>query len=1124
MAWSSSPDWNGLYKGDDAIINEVKKRWNYCQEWESQTRLWFELDTKFAEGDSRNMYQWDTWVSGDRIANRRPCLTINKTRQHNLLIINDAKQNKPGVNIRPVGESASFEAAQVFQEVVRHIEYISNAESVYDSATEFQVKGGFGYWRVCTDYISPKSRSQEIYIKRIKDPRSVYLDPDIDEVDGSDAAYGFIFEDVAKDLYDRLYPKFKDVGGSALWANSNDGWLVKHHVRVAEYYRKTQKEERACSFTNPATGELVEEFYRLLTPDQKIYFDNMSDAEKGLDDSEKTVFERPSVSEDIEWFKIAGNTIIDRGKWLGKYIPIVRLIGSETVIDGVLDRKGHTRAMLDAQRVYNINTPLALDTKLPTPNGWTTMGEVKVGDWLFDENGKPVEVAGTSPVFINRDCYKVEFTDNSHIIADAKHLWTVEERGKRIRGGLEWLNKTIPTEELISKKHFIWATKPLRLEEKSLPIHPYLLGAWLGDGDTANPRITASKDDVEEMRSIIAECGYSIGPAKLSNYGACSFTVYGMRSTFANLNLLGNKHIPVEYLRASEEQRLMLLRGLMDTDGCYSKQFNRCIFTNGNFELISSVCELLRSLGIRFIRQEVVAAARKFPNGETYNCKAAAHISFTVDPWVKVFELFRKAEPQTEHRIVHERRSKRHGIKSITKIASVPVKCVAINSESHLFLAGEGMIPTHNSANVEFGALQTKVPWLAPMAAVEGLEEYWKTANTTNHAWLPWNHIDEDGKEIPPPTRPAAPQSSPGYVQQMQIAQNEMMMVSGQYQAQMGENENAKSGVAINARQRQGDRATYHFIDNLAIAVRFTGKILIDLIPKVYDTPRVMRIAATDGSVMNVKIDTNAPTPYQKEELPQGQMPDMDKAQQMAQIIFNPSVGIYDVQSDTGPSFATRRQEAFNALTQIAASNKEFMGIAGDLLWKVADFPEAQALAERYRKIIPANVTGDAPDPQTEQMMHQAADQIQQLQTELQQMTQKFQDKTRELDIKEDHLKLSASNTMLDNLRADYKALNERITALGNSGPALSVEQIQPLIQQAIQEALREGGPAPESLPGIGQGGTPIVDPEGAEAEMGGSEEEPEEHPDIPGARKAPDGNFYLPDPDRDGKYLQVMQ
>ena len=127
---------------EEEILTEAHTRFRQCVNWEAEARTRFDFDYKFADGDAHNQYQWDQAIVQDRLANRQPVLTINKTQQHNLQIINDAKQNKPGVNICPVGESASFEAAQVYQEVVRHIEYISNAESVYDNATSFQVQGG----------------------------------------------------------------------------------------------------------------------------------------------------------------------------------------------------------------------------------------------------------------------------------------------------------------------------------------------------------------------------------------------------------------------------------------------------------------------------------------------------------------------------------------------------------------------------------------------------------------------------------------------------------------------------------------------------------------------------------------------------------------------------------------------------------------------------------------------------------------------------------------------------------------------------------------------------------------------------------------------------------------------
>ena len=352
--------------------------------------------------------------------------------------------------------------------------------------------------------------------------------------------------------------------------------------------------------------------------------------------------------------------------------------------------------------------------------------------------------------------------------------------------------------------------------------------------------------------------------------------------------------------------------------------------------------------------------------------------------------------------------------------------------------------------SIEYGALQTKSPWIAPTDAIEGYEEYWKYANTQNYSYLPYNHMGEDGQPIPPPSRPAPPQASPAYVQQLQIAQNEMMMATGQYQSQLGQNENAKSGVAINARQRQGDKVTYHFIDNQAIAIRFTGKILIDLIPKIYDTNRVMQILARDGTILNVNIDPNAPEGYKEVDNPQA-LSEIDKNKKMTEVIFNPNFGLYDIQSDSGPSYATRRTEAFDALTQIAAQNKEFMNIGGDLLWKVADFPEADILAERWRKVIPPNITGDGLDPEIENVMQKASAQIEQLTAQLTEATKKLTDKEREQDLRAQELLLKEKQVAVEQQRLDYEAETKRLVALGNSGPAVSVEQIQPLVAQLVR-------------------------------------------------------------------------
>lgn len=767
MAWTTQPfkitnSTSTVTDEENEILLEAKKRFKICEQWEAQARTYFEYDYKFANADSNNMYQWDNWVVGDRLTLKRPCLTINKTQQHNLQIINDGKQNKPGVNIRPVGDTASFEAAQVFQEVVRHIEYVSSAENVYDNAATFQVNAGWGYWRVTVEKING-TFDKEIFIRRIKDPRSVYLDPNINEVDGSDAWFGFIFEDMPKDLYEAKHPKFKDVGNVAFNGdNYYPGWIQKDTIRVAEYFRKSQEPDKLIYCILPLTGEEIGPIkWSELDKEDQAQINQIKD------DPASEYREEEELSERIEVFKIAGNRIIERKPWLGKYIPIVRLVGTETVIEGIWDCKGHTRALLDPQRIYNVNS----------------------------------------------------------------------------------------------------------------------------------------------------------------------------------------------------------------------------------------------------------------------------------------------------------------------------------------------------SANVEFGALQTKSPITASPQAIEGFEDLYAKANVENLSVLPFNEYDDEGRKLTPPQRIAAPVSSPAYVQQMEIAQNEMMMVSGQYQAQMGENENAKSGVAINARQRQGDRATYHFIDNQAIAIRFTGKILIDLIPKVYDTKRVMRIEAKDNTIMNVTIDPSYEKPYEKVET-EG-VPQNDNNQQIVDVIFNPNVGNYAVVSDTGPSFATRRQEAFNALTQIAAQNKEFMGIAGDILWKVADFPEAQVLAQRWRKIIPKNITGDGIDPAIEETMNQAAQQIEMQLAEIARLTKELEDRSREIAIKESANELAWTKTGVAEIREDFKALTERLTSVGNAGPGVSKEQLAPIIRQTILELLQAGGPGADMpgeallAPGMNEGGEPIGLPEGAAADQ-------DSLPEVPGSRQAADGKHYV--------------
>jgi hypothetical protein len=677
--------------GLDPIVKEAKERFARCEDAESSFRKLFVEDMKFANGDPDNNWQWPDQIRQSRDGDNRPCLTINKVRQHNLQIINDAKQNKPSIKTLPIDGQADVQIAKILDGIMRHIEYNSHAEIAYDTATEFAVQGGLGYWRVITDYAHDGSFEQEIFIRRVKDPLSVYLDPDIQSADGADAKFGFVFEDVPKEEYEAMYPEEDPASVTFPMEATGDPWLDKNHVRVCEYFYRAEKKDMLVN--HPVKG-----------PMKLSEVEDEKERKALLDD--ESVKKREVSEPHFKWCKIAGDKIIDRKEWPGRYLPIVRVVGEEIVINGKVERKGHTRNMKDGQRMYNYMT----------------------------------------------------------------------------------------------------------------------------------------------------------------------------------------------------------------------------------------------------------------------------------------------------------------------------------------------------SANVEYIALQTKTPYVAPVEAIEGYEDEWANANKDNKAYLPYNGVDAEGREIPRPQREQPPVGASAYLQAMQTAQQELMMTSGQYQEQFGAPSNADAGVAIAARQRQGDKATYHFIDNVARAIRYTGRIMVDLIPKVYDTERVVRIVGEDGSEDFAQIDpqqphavgdaNGQPAPVQ----PQG--PQKPTAAEAAKLIYNPGIGRYDVTVEVGPNYETRRQEAFHALTQIMSQDQDLMKVAGDLLFKAADFPMADEVAERLHRTIPPQILGEGPTP-AEADMHQKMQQMEQM---INHLSQALQDARSTQGHEEAHLNIDA-----------YKAETDRLKAIA---PDMAPELIAAIAAHLVAETLRTGDPS----------------------------------------------------------------
>jgi hypothetical protein len=334
---------------------------------------------------------------------------------------------------------------------------------------------------------------------------------------------------------------------------------------------------------------------------------------------------------------------------------------------------------------------LSVKEKIPTPNGWRTMGSLKKNDYVFDEYGKPVQILSTTKWMYDHVCYRVKFSEGSEIIADAEHLWETEshaERKNKARG--LWLDRVSvrTTQEikdtLMFKNRPNHAVKnvlaPLEYPVKNLPIDPYLLGVWLGDGTTNSGSVSLNSFDLDILKSI-EESGWKLRrvPSAKSSWRIIDFTV-----KLDKCNFLGNKHVPQQYLLASTQQRLALLQGLMDTDGTANKK-GGCSFYSSIKKISDAVETLVVSLGMKCTRTQKV--------GKLYGVKHKLCYMVNFVPNMPVFRTARKLARLRKPHIKTTRRT----IVSVEQVKTVPVCCITVKSETHLFLAGRSCIPTHNS-------------------------------------------------------------------------------------------------------------------------------------------------------------------------------------------------------------------------------------------------------------------------------------------------------------------------------------------------------------------------------------------------------------------------------------------
>jgi deoxycytidine triphosphate deaminase len=354
---------------------------------------------------------------------------------------------------------------------------------------------------------------------------------------------------------------------------------------------------------------------------------------------------------------------------------------------------------------------LALDTPVPTPTGWRTMADLEPGDTVFDETGAPTPVVDTTPPMVGRPCREVTFSDGTRVVADSSHQWaTIDKNGRRYGRARVEVRTTDEVARSVRANgelnHHIPLAGPVQYPSRlDLPIEPYTLGAWLGDGTTTAAAITSVDDEILQQisgegypvrRLSYAPHLYSIGATgRTRDTRTGRFKRNGtLSSQLRNLGMRDGKYVPRPYLEAGVGQRLSLLQGLMDTDGYVDDVAGRCEFTSVNEGLADSVVELAASLGFRPIKSEGRATLNGVDHGPKYRVK------FTPDQ--PVFRLTRKLARQ---KAVGARYHRFRAIDVVREVPSVPVRCIQVASPHGVFLVSRSFIPTHNSSLGRLGLL-----------------------------------------------------------------------------------------------------------------------------------------------------------------------------------------------------------------------------------------------------------------------------------------------------------------------------------------------------------------------------------------------------------------------------------
>ena len=439
----------------------------------------------------------------------------------------------------------------------------------------------------------------------------------------------------------------------------------------------------------------------------------------------------------LKKFGVGGKFVCDKGRTA---LDLENGVYPEYLIsrvspDGVLRIAGQIDLLVKKDNeIYILDWKgLPLDTPIPTEEGFTLMKDLKVGDKVFDKDGNICKVLHKSSIH-NNPCYKIKFDNSEEITADQDHRWLVSF----YKSNKTYCNKVLTTVELKvyldsikdNRNSYniprILNAKPINTEEKNLPIDPYVLGCWLGDGSKSCGVITNNSNNIwGEIKSR----GYDLGQDISSEDRCEAHTVLGLYPNLKSLNLINNKHIPDIYLRASYNQRLDLLRGFMDTDGYYHPKRKRFVMETDQEWQRDALIKLLGTLGIK---TSVFYNINKIGDKQ-YPGWDICFSTLNLNPFL--------SRNQDIEYPLKDKCSFRN-IVSVEETSTVETQCIEVDSVSHTYLFGYSMIVTHNT-NKEIKQkagfntqTRSEVKMLYPLNLLPDCNYYHYALQLSTYAWM----------------------------------------------------------------------------------------------------------------------------------------------------------------------------------------------------------------------------------------------------------------------------------------------------------------------------------------------------------------------------------------------------